>query len=153
LEVLFVLETTDKKGIYVDRFLPTIPLRVVVNHIGDEVTADYPIEFMNQHLNPAQLDDLLSDETFENTILPNMLKTAEEIAEQLKTSEVKSGLELMSQTLDHEIGRLATLHKRNKAIRPDEVRRALAEKNVLTTLIANANIRMDSLQLIKEGDA
>ena len=153
LEVLFVLETTDKKGIYVDRFLPTTPLRVVVNHMGDEVTADYPIDFMNQHLKPAQLDGLLSNETFEDTILPNMLKTAEEIAEQLKTSEVKSGLELMSQTLDHEIGRLATLHKRNKAIRPDEVRRALAEKNVLTTLIANANIRMDSLQLIKEGDA
>jgi len=54
--------------------------------------------------------------------------------------------------LDHEIGRLAYLYKRNKGIRPDEIRTALEEKNVLTTLIGDARIRMDSLQLIREGD-
>jgi ATP-dependent helicase HepA len=58
----------------------------------------------------------------------------------------------MSQTMDHEIGRLAYLFERNKAIRPDEVRTALNEKKMLTALIENARIRMDSLQLIREGD-
>ena len=55
----------------------------------------------------------------------------------------------MNEALDHEIGRLASLHKKNSAIRPDEIRTALDEKNVLTTLIGDARIRMDSLQLIR----
>ena len=58
----------------------------------------------------------------------------------------------MSETLDHEIGRLASLFKRNKAIRKDEVRTALEEKKELIALIGNARIRMDSIQLIREGD-
>lgn len=152
LEVIFVLETADKKGVNVDRFLPTTPLRVVVNHSGDDVTADYPIDLMNKHLKAGQIDGLIDNDMLVDTVIPNMIQTAEEVVEQLKVREVKAGLERMSETLDHEIARLASLHKRNKAIRPDEVRTALEEKSVLSTLIADARIRMDSLQLIREGD-
>jgi ATP-dependent helicase HepA len=152
LEVIFVLETTGGKGIFVDRFLPNTPLRVVINHSGDEVTEDYPVELFNKQLIPGQVDDLLENETLVDTILPEMIKTANEIGEQLKIEEIDVGLQRMSQTLDHEIGRLASLYKRNKAIRPDEIRTALEEKNVLLKLIGKAQIRMDSLQLIREGD-
>lgn len=152
LEVIFVLETTGRKGVYLDRFLPNTPLRVVVNHSGDEVTEDYPIDLFNRQLIPGRVDDLIENETLVDTILPEMIKTAIEIAEHLKKKEIAAGLEYMNQRMDHEIGRLASLYKRNKAIRPDEIQTALNEKNVLTTLISEARIRMDSLQLIKEGD-
>jgi len=150
LEVIFVLESAGRKGINVDRFLPSTPLRVVVNHSGDEVTEDYPLGLFNKQLIPGKIDDLIENETLVDTIFPEMIKTATEIAEQLQKEEIDAGLERMSQTLDHEIGRLAYLYKRNKAIRPDEIRAALEEKNVLTTLIGDARIRMDSLQLIRE---
>lgn len=152
LEVIFVLETAGKHGVYIDRFLPTTPLRVVVNHSGDEVTEDYPVDLFNKQLIPGQIDDLIENETLVDTIIPDMIKTATEVAEQLKVEEIDAGLQRMNQTLDHEIGRLASLYKRNKSIRPDEIRTALEEKNVLTTLISDARIRMDSLQLIQEGD-
>jgi ATP-dependent helicase HepA len=152
LEVTFVLETAGRKGIYVDRFLPSTPLRVVVNHSGDEVTEDYPLDLFNKQLIPGQIDSLIENETVVDTIIPDMIKTAIEIAEQLRVEGIDEGLQRMSQTLDHEIGRLASLYKRNKAIRKDEILTALEEKNVLTALIGNAKIRMDSLQLIREGD-
>ena len=152
LEVIFVLETAGRQGVYVDRFLPNTPLRVVVNHSGDEVTEDYPAGLFNKQLIPGQINSLIENETVTNVLLPTMIKTATEIAKQLKAEEIDRGLERMNQTLDHEIGRLASLHKKNKAIRPDEIRTALEEKNVLTTLIGEARIRIDSLQLIKEGD-
>jgi len=100
---------------------------------------------------PGQIDDLIENETVVDTIIPEMIKTATEIAEQLRVEGIDAGLQRMSQTLDHEIGRLASLYKRNKAIRKDEILTALEEKNVLTALIGNAQIRMDSLQLIREG--
>jgi ATP-dependent helicase HepA len=152
LEVIFVLETIGKKGIHVDRFLPNTPLRVVVDYTGDEVTEDYSVDLFNKQLIPGQIDDIIGNETLVDTIIPDMIKTATEVAEQMKLEEIEAGLERMNQTVDHEIGRLASLYKRNKDIRPDEIRAALDEKNELTALIENARIRMDSLQLIREGD-
>ena len=153
LEVIFVLETAGKKGVHVDGFLPSTPLRVVVNHSCDEVTKNYPVGLFHNQLIPGRIDELLENETLMDTILPEMIKTATEIAEQLKVEVIDAGFNRMSETLDHEIGRLASLYKRNKAIRPDEVRTALDEKSVLAELIANAQIRMDSLQLIKVGNS
>jgi len=150
--VIFVLETSGRKGINFDRFLPSTPLRIVVNHSGEEVTGDYPVDLFNKQLIPGKIDDLIGNETVVDTIIPDMIKTATEIAEQLKLEQIDAGLERLNQTLDHEIGRLAYLYKRSKGIRPDEIRTALEEKNVLTTLIGDARIRMDSLQLIREGD-
>ena len=146
------METAGKKGINVDRFLPSTPLRVVVDHTGDEVTADYPIELFNKQLRPGKIDDLIENETLVDTIIPDMIKTATEVAEQLKLEEIDKGSARMNQTLDHEIGRLAYLFKRSKGIRPDEIRTALDEKSVLTALIDNARIRIDAVQLIREGD-
>ena len=151
LEVIFVLETAGRKGIHVDRFLPNTPLRIVVNHSGNNVTKDYTVEMFNKQLIPGRVEDIIDNEIFVETILPDMLITATDIAEQLKGDEIKEGLKCMNQTLDHEIGRLTTLHKQNKSIRLDEIRTALDEKNVLIELIGNAQVRMDSIQLIKEG--
>ncbi len=151
LEVIFVLQTAGGQENHVDRFLPYTPLRIVVNHSGDEVTEDYPVDLFHKQLRPGKVDVLIENETLVDTIIPSMIKTATEVAEQLKVKAVDRALERMSQTLDHEIGRLAYLHKRNKAIRPDEIRTAFDEKNALTTLISDARIRMDSLQLIREG--
>ncbi|NQY11494.1 MAG: RNA polymerase-associated protein RapA [Flavobacteriales bacterium] len=149
LEVIFVLETKVKQGVYVDRFLPTTPLRIVINHAGDDVTENYSVELLTKQLMPGQIDSLIENEALVDTMLPNMINAATEVAEQLRVKEVDSGLERMNEALDHEIGRLASLHKKNSAIRPDEIRTALDEKNVLTTLIGDARIRMDSLQLIR----
>ena len=80
-------------------------------------------------------------------------KTAKEVVEQLRIKAVEAALEHLKETLDHELGRLAYLFKRNKGIRPDEIHTALDEKSMLTVLIENAHVRIDSLQLIREGEA
>jgi ATP-dependent helicase HepA len=152
LEVIFVLESTGRKGIHVDRFLPGTPLRVVVNYTGDEVTENYPVDLFNKQLISGRIDNLIENESLVDVVFPEMIETATEIAEQLKLEEINNGLAHMNQTLDHEIDRLAYLYKQNKNIRPDEVRTAIKEKMVLTSLIENAQIRIDSLQLIREGD-
>ncbi|MEM9329120.1 MAG: RNA polymerase-binding ATPase, partial [Bacteroidota bacterium] len=151
LEVMFVLETSGSSGVYVDRFLPMTPIRVLVNHAGDEVTTEYPVALLEKQLIPGPIGDVINNETLMDTILPNMIDTATEIAQGLQRDAIAAGLTSMNQTLDHEIGRLAWLHKRNSSIRPDEIRTAIEEKNVLTKLIGDARLRMDSLQLIKEG--
>jgi ATP-dependent helicase HepA len=55
----------------------------------------------------------------------------------------------MNLTLDHEIDRLNILHEKNKDIRPEEIQVALNEQTTLATLIKDARLRLDALQLIK----
>jgi len=148
LEILFVLETTGEQSIYIDRFLPDTPLRIVVDHTGKDVTATYTVELFNNKLIPGSIEELLDSETFVDTILPNMISSATKIAEEQSINEIAKGLKRMNLTLNHEIGRLKILQKKNKNIRPEEIQIALTEQATLTTLIKDARVRMDAIQLI-----
>lgn len=151
LEALFVLETVGGQQMHVDRFLPNTPLRVVVDHTGDEVTDLYPLEVWDQQLIPGPMDDLLENETLMETILPNMISTAKEVAEALSARAILHGIQQMHLTLDHEIDRLTSLHQTNTHIRPEEIQIAVAERASLAELIRDARIRLDALQLVKKG--
>lgn len=152
LELLFVLETSGKQSIYVDRFLPNIPLRVVVDHTGNNVTDLYPVEVFDQNLIPGQIDDLIHNETLMETIVPNMIKAATKIADVLGDTEISNGLQKMNLILNHEIDRLKSLNKKNNYIRPEEIKIALEEQINLASRIRDARIRLDALQLIRKGD-
>lgn len=151
LEALFVLETVGGQDMHVDRFLPSTPLRIVVDHTGDEVTDLYPIARLEEQLITASMDDLLQNETLMETIMPNMVSAAKSFAEVLSAKEIANGLQRMHLSLDHEINRLSSLHKKNNHIRPEEIQTAVAEKTNLTSLISEARIRLDAVQLIKKG--
>ncbi|PKH52604.1 RNA polymerase-associated protein RapA [Tenacibaculum sp. Bg11-29] len=150
LEIIFVLETPTGQNIYVDRFLPNTPVRVVVDHTGKEVTNKYSIELLDKKLSTGQIDPLLDNETLVETLLPNMIKVATEIAEEQRTKEIANGLIRMNRTLKHEIDRLKILQGNNNNIRPEEIETALNEQLGLTSLIKNARIRMDAIQLIRK---
>lgn len=151
LEVLFVLETAGEQSIYVDRFLPNTPLRVVVDFSGEDVTDEYSVESFDKALIPGQIDDLLDNDAFVETILPNMISKATKIAAEHGSREISNGLRRMNNTLDHEINRLKLLQEKNKDIRPEEIQIALKEQSTLATLINAARVRMDALQLIMKG--
>jgi ATP-dependent helicase HepA len=152
LEVLFVLETTGGKNLHVDRFLPNTVIRVVIDHAGEEVTEEYPIEMLEQRLIPGRVQDLLDNETLVDTILPKMISIAKEYAESRKERVISDAMERMNLKLNHEIGRLATLYKKNKEIRPQEIKDALKEQATLGFLISDARVRLDALQLIRADD-
>ncbi len=152
LEVLFVLETRGGQSLHVDRFLPNTPLRVVVDHSGNLVTDLYSVEAFDRQLIPGQIDALIDNKTLTETLLPNMITAATKFSEVLGATEISNGLQKMNLTLDHEIGRLKSLHKKNNHIRPEEIRVALEEQTSLVSLMRDAQIRMDSLQLIWKGD-
>jgi len=119
-----------------------------VDHTGKEVTDTYSVEIFDKKLAPGSIEPLLDNDTIVETILPNMISTATQIAEKQGAKEIARGLQLMDLTLNHEIDRLKTLQTRNKNIRPEEIQIALKEQLTLTTLIKNARVRMDAIQLI-----
>jgi ATP-dependent helicase HepA len=121
----------------------------VVDHTGKDVTDSFSTDVLDQQLVPGQIDPLIQNEHFIEHILPGMTTAATKIAEARGVSEISSGLQKMNLTLDHEIDRLKSLQKKNNNIRPEEIRIAVEEQATLATLIKDARIRLDALQLIK----
>lgn len=150
LEILFVLETAQDQNVYVDRFLPSTPLRIVVDHSGKDVTDLWALDTIDKKLTPGKIDALLDNQTVMDAVLPNMIAAATKIAEQRSKIEIVDGLQRMNLTLNHEIDRLKILQKKNKNIRPEEIQIALNEQQILTKLIKDARVRMDAIQLIRK---
>jgi ATP-dependent helicase HepA len=150
LEIIFVLETAKYKGVNVDRFLPNTPIRVVVDHTGDEVTDEFTVESLDKKLMSGNIDSLLESDMLVETVLPNMISEVTEIVKDQCATEIKNGLEQMNLTLDHEIARLQQLQAKNNNIRPEEILIAQKEQKVLEAIIQNARVRMDAIQLIRK---
>lgn len=150
LELIFVLETSGKQRIAIDRFLPHTPLRVVVDHAGEDVTDSHSVDMLNKNVLPGKIDPLLENDVFVDRMLPDMIASATEIAEEIGEQEIEKGLERMKRSLDHEINRLTALQKRNRDIRNDEIQAAVDERDSLFALIKKARVRLDSVQLIRK---
>ena len=150
MEILFVLETSSGQNIDLDRFLPNTPIRIVVNHKGEDVTDQFPIEILDKKLMTGKIDPLLENEIIVETLLPNMISAAALIAKEKSNLEITLGLNKMNATLNHEIDRLKALQEKNNNIRPEEIEIALQAQTKLTASIKNARLRMDAIQLIRK---
>jgi ATP-dependent helicase HepA len=93
---------------------------------------------------------LLDNETLVETLLPHMITVATKIAKEKSTEEIANGLNRMNLTLNYEIDRLKILQEKNNNIRPEEIQVALKEQIALASLIKNARVRMDAIQLIRK---
>jgi ATP-dependent helicase HepA len=150
LEILFVLETAKFPGVNVDRFLPNTPIRVVVDHTGEEVTDEFPEEMMVKKLVSGKIDSLLESDVLVETMLPNMIDVATDLANNHSENEIKTGLKRMNIALNHEIERLKQLQAKNSNIRPEEIAIAEKEQKILAAIIEHARVRMDAIQLIRK---
>jgi ATP-dependent helicase HepA len=149
LELIFVLETAGKESIDIDRFLPHTPIRIVIDHTREDLTEEYPVEML-KNLKPTSIDSLLGNDTFIDTLLPNMISSGTEIANELGQIEIEKGLQKMKLQLNHEIDRLRDLQKKNQHIRADEIQTAIDERAKLSSIIKKARVRLDALLLIRE---
>lgn len=150
LELLFVLETSSGQNLGVDRFLPNTPIRIVVDHTGNEVTEQYPIDLLDKKLIAGQIAPLLDNDALVETIIPNMISLASESAQDQSKTEIAKGLKRMNERLNHEIARLERLQEKNQNIRPEEIQLAKEERATLTSIISDSRVRMDAIQLIRQ---
>jgi ATP-dependent helicase HepA len=121
-----------------------------VDHTEEEVTGSYSVAMLNKSVVLGRTDSLLDNDVFVETMLPDMISSGMEIAEEMGEREIEKGLERMKRTLDHEINRLTALQKKNKDIRSDEIQAVIEARNTLSALIQKASVRLDAVQLIKK---
>lgn len=151
LEAVFVLECVAPPALAVERYLPPLPLRVVVDSRLAQRNAFEPdaralLRARDRSLDLGKVRKLLA------TLVPPMRAAAERFAQELAGERINAALEAANDALADEIGRLRALARVNPAVRPDEIAAAEREREQLVQLLPTARPRLDSLRFIASPD-
>ncbi len=149
LEAYFVLECVAPPALHADRFLPALPLRVVVEQSLQE--AGNASALLRARLEPGDLHSLLRNADLRQKRLPGMLQQATVLAEKRAATARRKAASAMTSALTAEIARLGDLALVNDHIRPEETSHLEAQRTELGAVISAAPLRLDALRLILSG--
>jgi ATP-dependent helicase HepA len=151
LELIFVLEAIAAPRLHADRFLPPTPVRLVVNHKLEDVTAAFADPAWERKIQKGAPYKLIENADIARRTLPAMFQTAATQAETQAAALRQAALSAMNQLLGHEVQRLQTLRQVNDHIRPQEIELAQSQQAELATILQQSRLRLDAVRLIWKG--
>ncbi|HEU5125354.1 MAG TPA: RNA polymerase-associated protein RapA [Verrucomicrobiae bacterium] len=151
LELIFVLETIAAPQLHADRFLPPTPIRLVVSHRLEDVTAAFSETDWQRKLQKGSPYKLTENADIARRTLPTMFEKAELLAEAQASALREAAIKEMNHLLGRKVQRLQTLARVNDHIRPQEIQLAQAQQTELAIALQQSRLRLDSLRLIWKG--
>jgi ATP-dependent helicase HepA len=151
LEAIYLLESIAPPHFHLDRFLPPTPLRVLMDHRGQDVSKAFPNQALARLLKPCEGHALLDQPEIRGTLLPRLLKQCEEATNHKRSGIVTLARRDMNARLDQEIDRLRALQKVNRSVRDEEIALLVQEQQAMDQHIQAARLRLDALRLIHRG--
>lgn len=150
MEAVYVLECVAQRSLGIDRFLPPLPLRVVV---------DTKLQAREYRPNPVSLKksvdraiDFNRYRKFLAQLVPPMLERCEAVAREAATREIDTALALAHSALDSDIARLEALRAVNPAVRAEEVDELRAERDGVVDALPRARPRLDAVRFVCSQD-
>lgn len=148
IEAIFVLECLAPPQLYVDRFFPATPIRVVVNQKMENCTAECSEKKMKGKLQEGKKFGLLDRFDEIQILIRRMLEQAQSLAHEQVPSIVQSYQAQMQTTLGERLERLQELKRVNDHVQKEEVVFAEREIEALEKVIGSARLRLDALRAI-----
>lgn len=151
LECVFVLEVTAPGKLAADRFLPALPLRVVVDTKLQE-RADFSVSDVAARRAVERPVDLTRYRKILQQLVPPMRKAADDFARKRAAVEIERALGEAGRELDAESARLEALARVNPAVRKEEIRAIADELASLRMHLPQARPRLDAVRLVCSPD-
>ncbi len=143
LEICYVLECIAPAALQADRFLPSLPLRIVVDHQHRDRSED-PVLLQAR----AATADRATTETARAAVASlKLAHAAASFAEPRQAKAIASALKKMHRTLDGELERLQALAARHGHVSQEEIAELQAQQSALHLAISSARLRVDSVRI------
>jgi len=149
LESLYILECVAPKTLYMDRFIPSTPIRMIVNDQLKNCKKLLESDGFEKRLEDARYSTNLFEDAMK--LVPKMIATSEQIVQKEADRMIADTLEEIEKKMDNEIMRLKTLKSMNPNVKDMEIKAAITEKQNLIEFASSARIRIDAIRLIKRG--
>ena len=146
LETFSVVECVAPAQLHSDRFLPTTPIRVQVDHSGADKTCSPSLTA--ETLRVGNLHKLLEQEKFRREMIPMMLEKCREIATANMQGIITAAVTASDTQLNREIDRLVALGEINDHVSELEIKALKDQRDALHQSISKSRLRLDSLRII-----
>ena len=146
LEVHGVVECVAPAALHVDRFLPPTPVRIAVDHSGNDHSSD--AELAAPQVEKGDVFRLLDRGSVKKKLLPLMMEKSVALATERMKAIVSVAREVMTNRLQQEVERLEDLRELNSHVGEDEITAAKEQITALSEAVQSARLRIDAVRLI-----
>ncbi|OKY26108.1 RNA polymerase-associated protein RapA [Thalassotalea sp. PP2-459] len=148
LECMFTLEATAPSQLQLKRYLPTTPIRVLVDKKGNNLADKVSEAVLDQQLIPVKKQVALQlIKALKEQVSP-LIEKAETHAKSHVDSLITSAKSLMTDKLTQEWQRLSALKAINPSVRQEELDFISLQQQELTTYIEKAQLKFEAVRLI-----
>ncbi|NQZ81614.1 MAG: RNA polymerase-associated protein RapA [Colwellia sp.] len=148
LECLFTIEATAPSHLQLGRYLPTTPIRVLVDKNGNNLADKVSESVLDQQLTPVKKQVALQLVKALKAEVTPLVAKAEAHAEPQVTAIQDKALKSMHLTLDEEHQRLTALSAINPSVRQEELDFIKMQQNELTNYITKAQLKFEAIRMI-----
>lgn len=148
VELIYIAESIAPSELQIGRYLPTTPIRVLLDKNSNSLGEKVSYEHFNNQLSPigkkigSQVTQALQTQI--SAQIPDGFKIAERDLNKLKAN----ALDTMRVALDKDLERLSALKQVNGNIRDEELHFVQEQKRQLSEYIERAEIKLDSIRII-----
>ncbi len=146
LEAYYLVECVAPASLQTDRYLPATPVRVAIDHQGNDLTQDQAL--LKATLREGDHRKILEQPKITGEIIPKMIKVLERLAGQKKVEFIKDARKKNADDSYQELSRLKDLQQLNPLIDADEISSHERREGLIQEALLGARLRLDSLRLI-----
>ncbi|WP_457551010.1 SNF2-related protein [Desulfobacula sp.] len=149
LETVFILECVAPKHLGIERYLVADPIRIVVDHKGNNITRENNFFALSKKMSQDQSTWFNDMDQVKQILIPSMIEKSASIARGFSENMIKKSKIMIKDILGKEIERLRQLKKINPDIREEEIILAQSQMDALLDHLSSARPRIDALRLIR----
>ncbi|MEM6915259.1 MAG: SNF2-related protein, partial [Verrucomicrobiota bacterium] len=148
VETVSILECVAPAHLHADRFLPSKPIRQIVDQKGRNRTEDFPIERIRSDGRPGPSTFLREKSKALKGAVPPIMDVAANETEDIADEYRREAIEAMTEQYEAEIDRLKRLREMGHPVREAEIELAQEEQKELKKYLADTPLKVDSVRLI-----
>lgn len=148
LEPIYVVETQAPKYLQLHRFLPTTPIRLLIDRKGNNLAEKVSFENFNQQLSTINRHNASKIVNTVQTDIHEMLKMSETVVEKSAQALIQQAQIQAEELLNAEFNRLQALKVVNPTIRDDEIELLEQHRTEVLDALTQASWRLDAIRLI-----
>mgnify|MGYP005991137401 CR=1 FL=1 len=148
IENIFTLEAMAPSQLQLGRYLPTTPVRILLDKNGNNLSDKVGESVLDNQLSPVKKQTGLQLVKALKGQIPSLVEKAEGFSQQKINDIQQKALAAMNTALDEEHQRLTALAKINPNIRQSELEFIRHQQTELTHFISNAQLKFEAIRLI-----
>ncbi|MFD2165233.1 RNA polymerase-associated protein RapA [Thalassotalea euphylliae] len=148
LECIFTVEATAPSNLQLGRYLPTTPIRVLVDKAGNNLASKVSSQVLEQQLSPVKKQVALQLVKALKADIQPLVTKAEQHAQQQIPAIAEKANDTMHKTLDQEYERLQALAAINPSVRQEELDFIKHQQQALAEYISKAQLTFEAVRLV-----